>query len=257
MRRNGRDPECLAHRRVGSLYYLWSTGESTSSIVVTAPGIYTLTVADANGCVDTFTAVVRGCTQCVTRPATYWFSQVVPPPRNTLSCATLQAAFGSMPNGLMNLGFMKVNMDQAISLFWGERTKTGDGQRSGVCAARKTLSVQLMSAIANVTLLNDDSFGCGVLDPETGEFVLIGTLIQEAQAATRTTAGLFDCANPDAWINDMNGLAGLLALFNDGGASLPLPGSLVSCGVGTANINYINAHKTNDPTTIPNCGCPQ
>jgi hypothetical protein len=239
--------------------YLWSTGESTSTIRVTQPGVYTLQVIDANGCAATFTTKVDSCSQCVTRDSTYWSSHIVTPPRTVLgpgvSCATLDNVFQLLPNRLMNLGFMQVNLNQALGLFWGDQTSTGDDIRSGLCAARKRLCIELISAIANVKLLNADSSGCGVQDPTTGEFLLIGTLIQEAQAATQSEPNLFDCSNQAAWVEEMNDLTMLLNIYNTGGQGLALPANLVQCGIGAANSNYIRTNQT-DPTTDANCACP-
>jgi hypothetical protein len=112
-----------------------------------------------------------------------------------------------------------------------------------------------MTALANTTLLNPDSSGCGVQDPSTSAFILIGTLIQEAQTATQADPNVFDCASQLAWIQNMNAMADLLNLFNTGGTSLPLPSNLLQCGIGSANSNYINTTKI-DPTTGNNCACP-
>jgi hypothetical protein len=39
----------------GGLAYIWSTNETTSLITITANGIYTVTITDANGCTNTAT----------------------------------------------------------------------------------------------------------------------------------------------------------------------------------------------------------
>jgi len=252
----------LSGNSIGGLapfQFVWSTGETSSSITVTQPGTYTLSVSDANGCTASFTATVLGCDQCVTRDTSFWFSHVVPPPGIQLpageTCATLQAVFNLMPNGLMNVGFLDVTLNQALGLFWGTPTGPATGGRSAICAARKTLSSELIAAIANVTLLNANSSGCGVQEPNSGGFILIGALIQEAQAALQAEPNIFDCNNQVAWMNDMNGLTDLLHSFNGAGTSQPLPSGLVGCGVGQGNSLYIQNNQV-DPTTTANCGCP-
>ncbi|MBT8263930.1 MAG: T9SS type B sorting domain-containing protein [Muriicola sp.] len=44
---------------IANVSYLWSTGESTSSIVVSQPGIYTVTVTDSNACSSTKTITLN------------------------------------------------------------------------------------------------------------------------------------------------------------------------------------------------------
>jgi hypothetical protein len=145
-----------------------------------------------------------------------------------------------------------VDLNDALGIYWGDLTSTGDAVRSGVCAARKRLSIELMAAMANSTLLNPNSTGCGVQDVG-GNFVLLSTLIEEAQAAMQPQAGL-DCNNQVAWIAQMNALATLLGQFNGGGTAQALPSNLVACGVGAANNTFISANQT-DPTTAANCAC--
>src|ERR1019366_3133578 len=106
----------------------------------------------------------------------------------------------------------------ALGIFWGNAGGTSDSPEGAdpVCVARKALAKQLIAAIANVTLLNTDSSGCGVTDPATGGFVLIGTLIAEAQAATQAEPNILDCS-PGAkplWIAEMNSLTAQLTAFN-------------------------------------------
>jgi hypothetical protein len=196
--------------------------------------------------------------QCVTRDVSFWSSHVVTPPFSTVSCVTLSNVFNLMPGGLMNLGFLQVNLGGALGLFWGNPIGTGgQGSADDVCIARKALAKELIAAIANVTLLNPDSSSCGVQDPQTGEFVLIGTLIAEAQAATQAEPNILDCSTPAsqaAWVQDMNTLTALLNIFNGGSVSLPFPGSLVDCGIGIANARYITTNQA-DPTTQSNCTC--
>jgi len=237
--------------------YVWSTGESTACITVTQPGVYTLTVADANGCTGIQSVTVGSCAQCVTRDSVFWSSHIVTPPRTTgPTCATLQNVFTYMPSGLMNLGFMQVTLNQALGIYWGNQTGPGDNSgRSGVCSARKNLAREIISAIANETLLNTDSSLCGVQDPSTGEFISLATLIAEAQAATQPTANVADCNNQLAWVQQMNSLAALLSAFNASGTSLPVPATLQECGIGSANSNYIFQNQV-DPTTAANCACP-
>ncbi|MCI5083582.1 MAG: HYR domain-containing protein, partial [Saprospiraceae bacterium] len=43
---------------IGALFYSWSTGETTPSITVTAPGEYSVTGTDANGCENIATVIV-------------------------------------------------------------------------------------------------------------------------------------------------------------------------------------------------------
>jgi len=58
-------------------------------------------------------------------------------------------------------GLYHVNIDQALGLFWGKRTTIGDGtQANRLCAARKRLSIQLIAAIANTTLLGTNPSTC-------------------------------------------------------------------------------------------------
>jgi hypothetical protein len=239
--------------------YVWSTGESTSSITVTEPGIYTVSVADANGCVSSFSTTVESCDPCVTRDAAFWFSHVVPPPRISLgpgvSPATLQNVFLLEPGGLLNLGFLQVSLNQALGLFYGNPVATGDGVLSDVCAARKQLSIELIAAIANTKLLNADSSRCGVQDPNMGDFILIDTLISEAQAATQAEPNVFDCTMTTAWVNQMAFLTSLLHIFNSSGVTLPLPANEADTGIGPANVNYIHTNQT-DSTTAANCACP-
>jgi hypothetical protein len=238
--------------------FVWSTGESTPSISVCQPGTYTVSVKDANGCTASQTATVTSCNQCVTRDVAFWESHVVPPPRTTLSCVTLSNVFNLMPGGLMDLGFLHVNLQGALGLFWGNPVGVGSGGLADdVCVARKALSQELIAAIANVTLLNPNSSGCGVTDPSTGQFIPIATLIAEAQAATQPEVNILDCSTPGsiaAWVNEMQKLTALLHTFNGGGVALPLPAGLSDCGIGTVNVHFINAN-TVDPTTAANCTC--
>jgi YD repeat-containing protein len=196
--------------------------------------------------------------QCVTRDVSYWASRVIPPP--SAGCATLSNVFNLLPNGLMNLGFLQVNLQGAVGIFWGNAGGTGDSLEGGdpLCVARKALSKQLIAAIANVTLLNANSSGCGAQDPATGGFVLIGTLISEAQAATQAEPPAFECSTLGAeqlWVAEMNSLTAQLTAFNTGGMSQPLPAGLSDCGVGPANARFIVWQQV-DPTTLANCNCP-
>jgi hypothetical protein len=194
---------------------------------------------------------------CVTRDSLFWFSHIVSPPRIILPlgdfCATLENVFDSLPNASMDLGFLQVNLNQALGLFWGDASSTGEGQRSGVCSARKRLAIELVAATANL-LLNIGGSKCAILEPNSGEVIPVAALIQESRAATQPTPGVFDCFNEAAWVNHMNRLAELLALFNNEGTSLPLLPNQVSCGVGAANNNYIHSNEI-DPTTDANCAC--
>ncbi len=53
--------------------YLWSTGQTTSSIAVINPGIYTLQVIDSNGCVGTDSTTIKDstCPQYVYLPSAF------------------------------------------------------------------------------------------------------------------------------------------------------------------------------------------
>jgi hypothetical protein len=244
---------------VGPFSCVWSTGDTTPSIVVTEPGAYTVDVSGANGCVGSSSATVESSVQCVTRDAAYWFSHIVPPPRINLgpgvSPATLQTVFQLLPNGLVNMGFIQATLDQALGLFYGNPVATGEGGISEICADRKRLSVELIAAIANTKLLNVDSSRCGVQDPNTGDFIVIDTLIQEAQAATQVEPNVFDCTTSTAWSNQMAYLTSLLNIYNAGGVALPVSANLADTGIGTVNVNYILSNQV-DPTTAANCGCP-
>lgn len=50
---------------MGAVAYNWSTGPTTSSIVVGSGGAYSLTVTDANGCTASDDIVITGLTDCV------------------------------------------------------------------------------------------------------------------------------------------------------------------------------------------------
>ena len=134
----------------------------------------------------------------------------------------------------MNLGFITVNLDQALGLFWAKRTTIGDGtQANRLCAARKRLAIQLIAAIANVKLLGTTPGTCAGIP---------GTLIEDAQAAA---------ASCD--VNEINRLQGLLDAFNNSGDSAGFPAGLRACRVGPENKAYIDAHGQVDPTTKANC----
>jgi hypothetical protein len=45
----------------GTLNYLWSNGATTKTISITAPGLYSVTVTDANGCSGTARTTVGLC----------------------------------------------------------------------------------------------------------------------------------------------------------------------------------------------------
>ena len=63
--------------------YLWSTGDTTSGVNNAAPGTYTLTVTDANGCSDSSTAIIN-------------------PPANVVVFASIAANTScTNPNGLL------------------------------------------------------------------------------------------------------------------------------------------------------------
>jgi hypothetical protein len=252
---NGSSVEISAYATggTGPFQYYWTpTGETTQTITVNTPGVYTLSVIDAIGCTAMSRITVLSCEQCVTRTAALWASRVVAPSPDP--CVTLTSVFNLMNNGRMDLGFISVTLDEAVGMFWAAPAQGQDD----VCTARKTLARELIAAIANVTLLNADTSSCGVADPETGEFVLIGTLIQSAQAATQGVPNVLDCSTPGSrqvWRDEMDTLTGMLSTFNSGGMNLPLPGDLIDCGVGRPNAAYIAAHWTADPTTDI-CSCP-
>jgi hypothetical protein len=247
--------------------YAYSYGIPQDQAAQTGTGSADLAINSYSGAASTMafsfppysaTVLSLNAFQCVTRDVSYWASRVITPP--SAGCATLSNVFNLLPNGLMNLGFLQVNLQGAVGIFWGNAGGTGDSPEGGdpLCVARKALSKQLIAAIANVTLLNEGSSGCGVQDPVTGGFVLIGTLIQDAQVATQAEPPAFDCSTLGAeqlWVAEMNSLTAQLAAFNTGGMSQPLPAGLSDCGVGPANARFIVGQQV-DPTTLANCNCP-
>jgi len=254
---------------VGLFKYLWELVTPTGSLQmgtnptleVSQAGLYRLTIIDAL-CQSSAQIAVRSCSTSVTRNIDWWKVHAIYSPQIQLppgvSCACLQNVFNLMPGGWMNLGYISVGLDQALGLLWGPLDLTGDQLVVGdaVCQARKTLSQQLICAIANITLLNADNSGAGVFDPATQCFYPITTLIAEAQAATQADPGLYDCNSRAWWVSEMDNLSQWLATFNASGASASLPANLRSCGVGFLNMNYVAGHQP-DPTTAANCACDQ
>ena len=91
------------------------------------------------------------------------------------------------------------------------------------CKARQKLATQLIAAIANATLLNDQTSGC---------LLSANQLITAAQTAA---------ASCD--ITQINKFQSNLDAFNNSGDSLNFPPGLSACGVGQENKDFISAHS--------------
>jgi len=120
----------------------------------------------------------------------------------------------------MDLGFTKVNLDQALGYFW-----TKGKNANSLCQARQKAATQLIAAIANTTLLNPN--GCS------------GDLIANAINTLKSSD-----------INAINSIQSQLDAFNNSGDNLNFPAGLNACPVGKENKAYIDQHAV-----APNADC--
>jgi len=174
-------------------------------------------VCDVNGLGEPVTAtstcsVTLTCAvvPCVTRTQGYWFNHVT----GGGGCATLQAAI-TAAGGSFNLGFTRVNLNQALGYFW-----TKGKNSNPLCAARQKAATQLIAAIASTVLLNP------------GGTCTTGTdLIASAQAA------LASCS-----ISAIKAVQSQLDAFNNSGDNFDFPAGLRPCSAGKEQKAYIDAN---------------
>jgi len=84
----------------GTITYLWSTGETSSEIMVNSPGVFGLTITDSqNGCINTTSTAVS---QDIIAPIA-----MISPSENELNCTTTSITLdGSSSNGQGTLSYL-------------------------------------------------------------------------------------------------------------------------------------------------------
>jgi hypothetical protein len=194
---------------------------------------------------------------CATRTSRFWFTHAY---STDPTCATLQAALAANVGGI-NLGFTRLpftyeNADptldvndalqEALGLYWKSDGRTGESggsqneglPASSLCVQRKLLSIELISATANVRLLGTDPSDCTyVSGGVTTNFP--ANLLEQA----RTALEGFDTTV-------IMSMTALLQKFNRGGQANDFPPGLVECSPNTTGFLRSIAR---DPTRQGTC----
>ena len=136
--------------------YLWSTGATTASISVAAPGTYSVTVTSPNGCTATASQVV---TQNITAPTV----AITPPSTTVLTCATTSLSLVSTggtsyswSNGTANVGN---NATLSVTLP-GTYTTTVTGANGCTATASITITQNSTPPPANINPPTSTELNC-------------------------------------------------------------------------------------------------